>query len=53
VRTVEVCPACGYPVFGADLCFACRPSVAVNNPAPRVMPVSTSRPGSESTAQAG
>jgi hypothetical protein len=25
VKTVEVCPACGYPVNGVGMCFACRP----------------------------
>ena len=26
--TVEICPACGYPTIGADLCAFCRPLVA-------------------------
>ena len=26
--TVAICPACGYPTVGRDLCFYCR-SVAV------------------------
>jgi hypothetical protein len=53
VTTVEVCPGCGYPVYGSDLCFACRPTVAVRNAAPRMMPVSIPHPASESTPQAG
>jgi hypothetical protein len=27
--TVEICPACGYPTIGTDLCAFCRPLVAV------------------------
>ena len=23
--TIDVCPACGYPTVGPDLCFYCRP----------------------------
>ena len=23
--TVAICPACGYPTVGPDLCFYCRP----------------------------
>jgi hypothetical protein len=26
---IEVCPACGYPVLGFDLCSACRPAPAL------------------------
>lgn len=25
---VDVCPACGYPTLGPDLCSVCRPLVA-------------------------
>jgi hypothetical protein len=53
VTTVDVCPACGYPVYGAKLCFACQPSVAISNPAPRELPVSIPPPDSESAAEAG
>jgi hypothetical protein len=53
VTTVDVCPACGYPVYGTNLCFACQPSVAVSNPAPRVMPASMPDAGTESAAEAG
>jgi hypothetical protein len=25
IVTIDVCPACGYPTVGPDLCFYCRP----------------------------
>jgi hypothetical protein len=27
--TVAICPACGYPTVGPDLCFYCRPAAIV------------------------
>ena len=27
--TVDICPACGYPTIGPDLCAFCRPLVAL------------------------
>ena len=62
MTTIGVCPACGYPVYGAIICFACQPSVAVSNQptephvpsrAPREMRVGILNPGWESAAQAG
>jgi hypothetical protein len=29
VRSVQCCPACGYPQYGVAVCFACRPSIAL------------------------
>jgi hypothetical protein len=26
--TVDICPACGYPTIGPELCSGCRPLVA-------------------------
>jgi hypothetical protein len=27
--TVDVCPACGYPTIGPDVCFFCRPEIVM------------------------
>jgi hypothetical protein len=27
--TVAICPACGYPTVGPDLCFYCRPAAII------------------------
>jgi len=28
--TTNVCPGCGYPVFGSGLCAFCQPALAAN-----------------------
>jgi hypothetical protein len=28
IVTVDICPACGYPTIGPELCSFCRPLVA-------------------------
>ncbi|MFZ0831516.1 MAG: hypothetical protein WAM92_00250 [Mycobacterium sp.] len=29
--TIDSCPGCGYPQFGADLCAYCRPALSLED----------------------
>lgn len=46
---VRVCPACGYPTLGPNVCFFCRPLVATAHPPfPRSLAEPT-KPASEAS----
>ncbi len=63
--TVNVCPACGYPTVGPDVCFYCRPIEALTGDRMFEQMLSASKlghgsvsvgmrhPGSNPAAQAG
>ncbi|WP_375489473.1 hypothetical protein [uncultured Mycobacterium sp.] len=62
--TVDVCPACGYPTIGPEVCFFCRPEIVVTGEQafePQVpttlhresVAVITRHPGFDPAAQAG
>jgi len=45
--TTAICPACGYPTLGPDLCAFCRPEVRAGDQPIGQMPSATEpRPGS-------
>jgi hypothetical protein len=31
--TIDICPACGYPTIGPDVCFFCRPEIVMSGQA--------------------
>ena len=63
--TIDVCPACGYPTVGPDLCSYCRPVEALTRdqtfePVPSAIKlrrgsvlVGIRHPGANPAAQAG